>query len=54
MHLIGWLPHVVRVRVPFPLKEILQGFLTPVEVVINDGLDFVLVFPLDQFGGGLM
>jgi hypothetical protein len=24
-----------------------------VEVVINDGLDFVLVFTLDQFGGWL-
>jgi hypothetical protein len=51
MHLVGWFPHVVCVWVPFPFKEILQGLLSPVEVVINDGLDFVLVFPLDQLGG---
>jgi hypothetical protein len=54
MHLVGWFPCVVCVRVPIPFEEILQGLLSPVEAVINDGLDFVLVFPLDQFGGGLM
>jgi hypothetical protein len=51
MHLVGWFPRVVRVWVSLPFKEILQGLLSSVEVVINDGLDFVLVFPLDQFGG---
>jgi hypothetical protein len=40
--------------VPFPFEEILQGFRSSVETVINDGLDFILVFPLNQFGGGLM
>ena len=51
MHLSCWFPRVVRVRVSFPFEEILQGFLSPVETVINDGLDLVLVFSLDQFGG---
>jgi hypothetical protein len=51
MHLAGWLPCVVRVWVPLPFEEILQGLLSPIEAVINDGLDFVLVFPLNQFGG---
>ena len=51
MHLVGWFPRVVCMWVPFPFEEILQGLLSPVEAVINDGLDFVLVFPLDQFGG---
>jgi hypothetical protein len=37
--------------VSLPLEEILQGFLSPVEAVINDGLDLILVFSLDQFGG---
>jgi hypothetical protein len=37
--------------VPFPFKEILQGFRSSIEAVINDGLDLILVFPLDQFGG---
>jgi hypothetical protein len=39
------------VWVSFPFEEILQGLLFPVEVVINDGLDLVLVFSFDQFGG---
>jgi hypothetical protein len=51
MHLVGWLPCVVRVWVSFPFEEVLQGLRSPVEAVINDGLDFILVFPLDQFGG---
>jgi hypothetical protein len=51
MHLAGWFPRVVCVWVPLPFEEILQGFRFSVETVINDGLDFVLVFPLDQFGG---
>jgi hypothetical protein len=51
VYLVGWFPHVVHVWVPLPFEEILQGFSSPVEVVINDGLDFVLVFTLDQFGG---
>jgi hypothetical protein len=51
MHLVGWFPHVVRVWVSFPFEEVLQGLHSPVEVVIDDGLDFVLVFPLDQFRG---
>jgi hypothetical protein len=51
VHLAGRFPHVVRVWVSFPFEEILQGFRSPVETVINDGLDFVLVFPFDQFGG---
>ena len=37
--------------VSLPLEEILQGLLSPVEAVINDGLDLILVFSLDQFGG---
>ena len=49
--MVGWFPCVVCMWVPFPFEEILQGFRSPVETVINDGLDFVLVFPLDQFGG---
>jgi hypothetical protein len=49
--LVGWFPCIVCMWVSFPFKEVLQGFLSPVEVVINNGLDFVLVFPLDQFGG---
>jgi hypothetical protein len=39
------------VWVSFPFEEILQGLLFSVEAVINDGLDFILMFPLDQFGG---
>jgi hypothetical protein len=51
MHLSCWFPRVVRMWVSLPLEEILQGFLSPVEAVINDGLDLILVFSLDQFGG---
>jgi hypothetical protein len=51
VYLVGWFPRVVRVWVPLPFEEILQGFSSPVEAVINDSLDLVLVFTLDQFGG---
>jgi hypothetical protein len=51
MYLVGWFPRVVCVWVSLPLEEVLQGLCLPVETVINDGLDFVLVFTLDQFGG---
>jgi hypothetical protein len=51
MYLVGWFPRVVSVWVPFPFEEILQGLPSPIEAVINDSLDFVLVFTLDQFGG---
>jgi hypothetical protein len=51
VHLGGRFPCVVCVRVSLPFEEILQGLPPPVETVINDGLDFVLVFTLDQFGG---
>ena len=51
MHLVGWFPCVVCMWVPFPFEEILQGLPLPIEMVINNGLDFVFVFPLDQFGG---
>jgi hypothetical protein len=37
--------------VSLPFEEVLQGLCLPVEAVINNGLDFVLVFTLDQFGG---
>jgi hypothetical protein len=51
MHLVCWFPCVVRIRVSPPFEEILQGFSSSVEAVINDGLDFVLVFALNQLGG---
>jgi hypothetical protein len=51
MHLVGWFPHVVCVWVSLPFEEILQGFSSSVEAVINNSLDLVLVFTLDQFGG---
>jgi hypothetical protein len=51
VYLGGWFPCVVCVWVSLPFEEILQGLPFPVETVINDGLDFVLVFTLDQFGG---
>jgi hypothetical protein len=51
VYLGGRFPCVVCVWVSFPFEEILQGFPLPVETVINDGLDFVLVLTLDQFGG---
>jgi hypothetical protein len=53
MHLPCRFPGVVCVWVSFPFEEILQGLLPAVEAVINNGLDFVLVFALDQFGGWL-
>jgi hypothetical protein len=53
VYLGGRFPCVVRVWVSLPFEEILQGLPPPVEMVINDGLDFVLVFTLDQFGGWL-
>jgi hypothetical protein len=37
--------------VPLPFEEVLQGLFPSVEAVINNGLDFVLVFSLDQLGG---
>jgi hypothetical protein len=37
--------------VSFPFEEVLQGLLPAVETVINNGLNLVLVFSLDQFGG---
>ena len=49
--MVGWFPHVVRMWVPLPFEEVLQGLSSPIETVINNGLDFVLVFPLDQFRG---
>jgi hypothetical protein len=51
VYLVGWFPGVVCVWVSLPFEEVLQGLRLPVEVVINDGLDFVLMFALDQFGG---
>jgi hypothetical protein len=51
VYLVGWFPCVVRVRVSLPFEEILQGLGSPVEAVINDGLDLILVFAPDQFGG---
>jgi hypothetical protein len=47
MHLVGWFPCVVHVWVSLPFKEILQGLLSSVEAVINNSLNFVLLFPLD-------
>jgi hypothetical protein len=51
VYLTGWFPRVVCVWVSLPFEEILQGLRLPVEAVINNGLDFVLVFTLDQFRG---
>jgi hypothetical protein len=51
VYLGGRFPCVVCVWIPFPLEEILQGLPFSVETVINDGLNFVLMFTLDQFGG---
>jgi hypothetical protein len=53
VYLGGRFPCVVRVWVSLPFEEILQSLPSSVETVINDGLDFVLVFTLDQFGGWL-
>jgi hypothetical protein len=39
--------------VPLPFEEILQGLHFPIETVINNSLDFVLMFTLDQFRGWL-
>ena len=49
----GRFPCVVCVWVSLPFEEVLQALPLPVETVINDGLDFILVFTLDQFGGWL-
>jgi hypothetical protein len=51
VYLVGWFPRVVCIRVSLPFEEILQGFSSPVEAVINDSLDLVLVFAFDQLGG---
>jgi hypothetical protein len=51
VYLGGRFPRVVCVWISLPLEEVLQALPFPVEAVINDGLDFVLVFTLDQFGG---
>jgi hypothetical protein len=51
VYLGGRFPCVVRVWVSLPFEEILQILPLPVETVINDGLHFILVFTLDQFGG---
>jgi hypothetical protein len=53
VYLGGRFPCVVCVWVSLPFEEVLQGLQFSVEAVINDGLDFVLVFTLDQFGGWL-
>jgi hypothetical protein len=37
--------------VSLPFEEVLQGPPLPIEMVINNGFDFVLVFTLDQFWG---
>jgi hypothetical protein len=51
VYLGGWFPCVVCIWVSLPFEEVLQGLPLPIETVINDGLDFVLVFALDQLGG---
>jgi hypothetical protein len=51
VYLAGWFPRVVCIRVSLPFEEILQGFSSPVEAVIDDSLDLVLVFAFDQLGG---
>jgi hypothetical protein len=51
VYLGGRFPCVVCVWVSLPFEEVLQALPLPVETVINDGLDFILVFTLDQFGG---
>jgi hypothetical protein len=53
VYLGGRFPRVVCVWISLPLEEILQGLPSSVQAVINDGLDLVLVFTLDQFGGWL-
>jgi hypothetical protein len=53
VYLGGRFPRVVCVWISLPLEEILQGLPSSVQAVINNGLDLVLVFTLDQFGGWL-
>ena len=41
MHISGVLPGVVGVGIAFPFQEILQAFVPPEGLVIDDGFHFV-------------
>ena len=44
-------PGVVSRGIPFPLDEILKILFLSVMAVINDGLDFILLFPINDVWG---
>jgi hypothetical protein len=46
VYLVSWLPSIVSVWISLPLKEVLQGLLTSVITVLDNGFHFILRFPL--------
>jgi len=50
MHVFQWFPHIVAVWVSLPLNEVLELFSASMRSVIEDGLDLVFFFSINQFG----
>ena len=50
MYVLRWFPRIIAVWIPFPLDEVLYLALTPKHAVIENGLDLVLLFSIDQVG----
>src|SRR5712672_367694 len=48
VYVLGGLPCIVRRWIALPFDQILQLALTPMTSVVDNGLDLVLLFALDQ------
>ena len=51
-HIAVVFPGVIGLGVPLPLNQVLESSPFPKMVVISDGLDFVLLFSVDDVWGG--
>jgi len=51
VHVVDWFPGVIARWVAFPLDEVLQGFASSKEPVINNCFHFELLVPLHEVGG---
>src|SRR5260370_8772052 len=50
--LISWFPGVIGFWIPLPFDQVLEGSRLPRVSVINDLLDLVFFFSLDEVWGG--
>ena len=50
-HITAIFPGVIRLRVSLPLDQILERSLSPKMSMISNGLDFILLFSVDDVWG---